>query len=194
MSNSKECKFNVGDKVIRVDYEGGWSREIEVGQCYTILQKEGRYVNVLTSDEDGNGWLLDIRFELYEEKETEMALTSTMNAEQIRDEILRIDARIGEAKKDIENAEKERNSLVEKLREKGFEIASQHKVLPLLDSPFLEINAEYVINERNNSTWMEKGTKVICTDIDPSSRKLDAKVEDSEGNDDWVNSECLTKI
>ena len=113
-------KFKVGDKVIRVDYEGGWSEEIIVGQCYTVLQKENNYVNVLTSDEDGNGWLLGIRFELYEEKENK-----EMTAEKIRNEILRIDVRIEEAKKDIENAENEREALVEKLREKGFELSEQ---------------------------------------------------------------------
>lgn len=48
-----------------------------------------------------------------------------MTAEQIRDEILRIDLRIEEAKKDIENAQNERNSLVEKLREKGFELIQE---------------------------------------------------------------------
>ena len=112
-------KFKVGDKVIRVDYEGGWSEEIIVGQCYTVLQKENNYVNVLTSDEDGNGWLLGIRFELYEEKENK-----EMTAEQIRNEILRIDVRIEEARQDIENAKNERNSLVEKLREQGFSLTT----------------------------------------------------------------------
>lgn len=59
---------------------------------------------------------MGVRFELYEEKEKEM------NVEQLRDEVVRIDKRIEEAKKDIENAEKERRVLVENLREKGFEL------------------------------------------------------------------------
>lgn len=116
-------KFKVGDKVVRVDSEGGWEKEIPVGHCYTVLNEEDGFINVLSHD--GNGWLFDIRFELYEEKEKEMVLTSSMTAEQIRDEILRIDTRIEEAKKDIENAEKERDSLVEKLREKGFVLAAR---------------------------------------------------------------------
>ena len=59
---------------------------------------------------------MGVRFELYEEKEKEM------NVEQLRDEVVRIDKRIEEANKDIENAQKERESLVEKIREKGFEL------------------------------------------------------------------------
>ena len=111
-------KFKVGDKVVRVDSGGGWEEEIPVGHCYTVLNVEEYFINVLTRHD--NGWLLSTRFELYEEKGTEM--TIEMTAEQIRNEILRIDTRIEEAKKDIESAEKERNSLVEKLREKGFEL------------------------------------------------------------------------
>ena len=41
-------------------------------------------------------------------------------AEQIREEIIRIDALIEKSKKDIEEVEKKRESLIEQLREKGF--------------------------------------------------------------------------
>lgn len=186
-------KFKIGDKVIVTEKIGLDDTQLyEVGSIGIVVKSMDGYK---WGNVDFNGNIEDVyRKEVKHYEETEMALTSTMTAEQIRNEILRIGVRIEEAKKDIENAEKERDSLVEKLREKGFEIACQRKVLPLLDNPFLEINAEYVINEKNSSTWMEQGTKVICTDIDPSSRKLDARVEDSEGNEDWVNSECLTKI
>ena len=112
-------KFKVGDKVVVVDSQsvGNYYKNGDKGIVSSVEHKLHGYV----TRDDGvemNVYWTEIDFE----KETEMALTSTMNAEQIRDEILRIDVRIEEAKKDIENAEKERNSLVEKLREKGFEI------------------------------------------------------------------------
>ena len=116
MSNSEEWKFKIGDKVVRVDGGGGWDEEVLVGHCYTVLNEEIGYINVLSSCPDALGWLMGARFELYEEKGKEMT------AEQIREEVLRMDSRIEEAKKDIENAQKERESLVEKIREKGFEL------------------------------------------------------------------------
>ena len=116
MSNSEEWKFKIGDKVVRVDAGGGWDEEVLVGHCYTVLNEEIGYINVLSSDKYAGGWLMGVRFELYEEKEKEI------NVEQLRDEVVRIDKRIEEANKDIENAQKERESLVEKIREKGFEL------------------------------------------------------------------------
>lgn len=79
---------------------------------------EGVFTKQANPHTKGTDWSVDW-FELYEEKETEMT------AEQIRSEIIRIDVRIEEANKDIENAQEERNSLVEKLREKGFVLADK---------------------------------------------------------------------
>ena len=59
-----------------------------------------------------------------------------MTAEQIRSKIIRIDARIEEAKKDIENAENKRNSLVEKLREKGFELSKNSVQVVIKDKNY----------------------------------------------------------
>lgn len=114
------AKFKIGDKVIGNLQPNGRGnlylhRSLTQNKIYCIEKVEGSLV-VVTADDGVSSYWSEDWFKLYEEKETEM------NAEQIRDEILRIDARIEEAKKDIENAEKERNSLVEKLREKGFEI------------------------------------------------------------------------
>ena len=125
-------KFKIGDKVVpSPEYEGAvrvpWLVD---GAIYTItsVTSSGDWVNiegVFTKQANphtkGTDWSVDW-FELYEEKETEMALTNEMTAEQIRNEIIRINSCIEEANKDIEKAQEERNSLVEKLREKGFEI------------------------------------------------------------------------
>ena len=78
-----------------------------------------------------------------------MVLTNEMTAEQIRNEIIRINSRIEEANKDIEKAQEERNSLVEKLREKGFTLVGE---ISQADSnkSFLEIGAKYVVNGNKN--------------------------------------------
>ena len=120
-------KFKIGDKVVpSPEYEGAVSTHpwLVDGAIYTITSviSSGDWVNiegVFTKQANphtkGTDWSVDW-FELYEEKETEMT------AEQIRNEIIRINSRIEEANKDIEKAQEERNSLVEKLREKGFEL------------------------------------------------------------------------
>lgn len=119
-------KFKVGDNVVGV--ERAVRDEVKPHQwlvkdkIYKIHLVDGNLVYVQTQQNEPIGWWSEDWFKLYEGKETEMALTSNMNAKQIRNEILRIRVRIEEAKKDIENAEKERDSLVEKLREKGFEL------------------------------------------------------------------------
>lgn len=205
-------KFNVGDKIIPAKPEGNVHYDLTENKIYVVagLTEEDYLIRVVDDTGEEYTWNIDW-FELAEEQVLENAFDKAveqlgatvvakslieketqMTAEQIREEIIRIDARIEEAKKDIENANVERNSLVDNLREKGFEMVK--KTTQLSDRPFLEIGENYVINDKNSSTWMETGVKVTCIDIDPSSRKLDAKVEDHLGNDDWVNSECLTKI
>lgn len=180
-------KFKIGDKVVRVDSRGGWEEEIPVGHCYTVLNVEEYFINVLTHHD--NGWLLSTRFELYEEKETEM--TVEMTAEQIRNEILRIDTRIEEAKKDVENAEKERDSLVEKLREKGFELtyraptnSHNQKLAVGHIVRILSYNEEY-----HPGNYTDHNAKIIKTDS--SCRPYLVEVGGSEF---WCTPEEVEKI
>ena len=157
-------KFKIGDKVVpSPEYEGAVSTHpwLVDGAIYTItsVTSSGDWVNiegVFTKQANphtkGTDWSVDW-FKLYEEKETEMALTNEMTVEQIRNEIIRINSRIEEANKYIEKAQEERNSLVEKLREKGFTLVGE---ISQADSnkPFLEIGAKYVVNgNKNISTW-----------------------------------------
>lgn len=109
-------KFKIGDKVIVVNadsvYDNYFNGDIGVVVDYDTNPKTAGFVR----REDGfmmNVYWTEIKH-LEENKE--------MTAEQIRNEILRIDVRIEEAKKDIENAETERSVLVEKLREKGLQL------------------------------------------------------------------------
>lgn len=115
-------KFKIGDKVIVTEKIGLDDTQLyEVGSIGIVVESRDGYK---WGNVDFNGNIEDVYWkEVKHYEETEMALPNTMTAEQIRNEILRIRVRIEEAKKDIENAEKERNSLVEKLREKGFELA-----------------------------------------------------------------------
>lgn len=113
-------KFKIGDKIvcIETDSETLTANDITYGKEYLVQGTDGDGVDII-SDTDDIQYVYNFRFKLVEEKEMEQT------AEQIRNEILRIDTRIEEAKKDIENAENERNSLVEKLREKGFELTGE---------------------------------------------------------------------
>lgn len=186
MSNSKECKFKIGDKV-RVT-------ECFHGHGFYI----GEVVEILLVDEDyhcGNGsdywYLRATEFELYEEKGTEMNLTNSMTAEQLRNEILRIETRIEEAKKDIENAEKERNYLVDKLREKGFELTdraptnSHSQKLSVGDIVrILSYNEEY-----HPENYTNQIAKIIKTDS--SDRPYLVEVGGSEF---WCTPEEVEKI
>lgn len=156
-------KFKIGDKVTPKQLDGQYHPWITLGGVYTVINTLNYGLIDITEDFKrsqhrpnfwNKGWSEDW-FKLYEEKETEMDLTSTMNAEQIRDEILRIDARIEEAKKDIENAEKERNSLIGKLREKGFEIVKP----PSYQGRF-QVGDKVKVVDNTTSHWFPIGSEV----------------------------------
>lgn len=104
-------EFKIGDTVICIKSDTS-SPGITEGNLYTILKLDSvphDALGIIVENDYGDRqFYYAHRFiKFYQiEKETEM------NAEQIRDEILRIDVRIEEAKKDIENAENKRNSLV----------------------------------------------------------------------------------
>lgn len=122
-------KFKVGDKVIPVKIDGVIHKWLREGTLYLIKNiPEGDLVDIveLSSDQttlaDGRGdsWSEDW-FELYEENGKEMT------AERIREDILHIEKRIEEAKKDITSMEQEKNVLIEKLKKKGFILLSDNQ-------------------------------------------------------------------
>ena len=110
-------KFKVGDKVRVTKCLHG--HDFDIDEVVEIIHNNISRNDYECENNTDSWFLRDTEFELYEEKETEMALTNEMTAEQIRNEIIRINSRIEEANKGIEKAQEERNSLVEKLREKG---------------------------------------------------------------------------
>ena len=119
-----------------------------------------------------------------------MALTNEMTAEQIRDEILRIDARIEEAKKDIENVQNERNSLVEKLREKGFELGGTY-------SQYIKLGDRVEITgwskERHEKSHI--GRKGIIEKIDNTDIPFKVILDDeNEDSNTWFEANQVKKI
>ena len=121
-------KFKIGDKVIPVKIDDRFHPGLYEGETYLVdnvkapclIDIVGNFRGFAPSPAWGSKWPEEW-FELADEQLIEKG-NKEMTVEQIRNEILRIDVRIEEAKKDIENAETERSVLVEKLREKGFSL------------------------------------------------------------------------
>ena len=122
-------------------------------------------------------------------------------AEQIRNEIIRINSRIEEANKDIEKAQEERNSLVEKLREKGFTLAEcrvedkpSTKGIQTLDE--VVIGETYIVtNNFGMSGSIPRGRKVVVTDIDFDAYELFVYAKDVDReHGDWMHYQDLAKI
>ena len=121
-------KFKIGDKVIPVKIDDRFHPGLYEGETYLVdnvkapglIDIVGNFRGFAPYPACGSKWPEEW-FELADEQLIEKG-NKEMTAEQIRNEILRIDVRIEEAKKDIENAETERSVLVEKLREKGFSL------------------------------------------------------------------------
>lgn len=176
-------KFKIGDKVVVVNadsiYDNYFNGDIGTVVAYDLNPETAGYVQ----RKDGfvmNVYWTEIKH-LEENKE--------MTAEQIRDEILRIDARIEEAKKDIENAQNERNSLVEKLREKGFQILGEN----VKYSPGQRVLIVGKQSPRHSESHVgKKGTveKVDDSDV-PYKVILDGSDETSNT---WFNSDQVQKI
>ena len=181
-------KFKVGDKVRVTKCLHGHGFDID--EVVEIIHHNISHNDYECENNTDSWFLRDTEFELYEEKETEMTLTCTMNAEQIRDEILRIDARIEEAKKDIENVQNERNSLVEKLREKGFELGGTY-------SQYIKLGDRVEITgwskERHEKSHI--GRKGIIEKIDNTDIPFKVILDDeNEDSNTWFEANQVKKI
>lgn len=154
------AKFKIGDKVVVVDarpsgLKGDYYRNGDKGIVSSIEHERHGHV----TRDDGvemNVYWDEVDFE----KETEM------NAEQIRDEILRIDVRIEEANKDIEKAQEERNSLVEKLREKGFELSNNSVQVVIKDKNYHSVGDTVTIIASRHGHAFDIGEKVKILSYD----------------------------
>ena len=184
-------KFKIGDKIvcIETDSETLTANDITYGKEYLVQGTDGDGVDIIT-DTDEIQYVYNFRFKLAEEKEMEQT------AEQIRNEILRIDVRIEEAKKDIENAENERNSLVEKLREKGFVLVLPNGAKNISSLDEIVIGKAYLVTNNYGSAEREsEGKTMIIKDIDPGSVDLSVLAETKDGSySDWMHYQDLSEI
>jgi hypothetical protein len=202
-------KFKVGDKVIRVDPYGG-ADEIKLGAVYKLDDvDEYGYVYIYNKN---NEWLDQCRFVHAGQQTLENAFDKAveqvgatvvakslieketqMTAEQLREEIIRIDTRIEEAKKDIENAQTERSSLVEKLREKGFEMVTSRTA----DGGYAEVTVDNVkagdVLIMVAGSWnadIDEGDQVVVVANDKSGIPFKVK-STTTGREDWAKSDTV---
>lgn len=177
-------KFKVGDKIVCIETntEELRANDLKHGKLYFVTDRNS--LGVYVSDNSENcTYACDFRFKLAEEKDMEQT------AEQIRDEILRIDARIEEAKKDIENADKERTALVEKLREKGFEIVGSNPAI--LPGDLVRIIGTQSPRHSENHV----GKKGVVEKVDDSDVPYKVILSGSdEASNTWFNSDQVQKI
>ena len=191
-------KFKVGDKVRVTKCLHGHGFDID--EVVEIIHHNISHNDYECENNTDSWFLRDTEFELYEEKETEMALTNEMTAEQIRNEIIRINSRIEEANKDIEKAQEERNSLVEKLREKGFTLAECHvedkpstKDIQTLDE--VVVGESYIVTNNFGAAYSSMtGRTVIVEEIDFDACDLFIYATTEDGRSDWMHYQDLAKI
>lgn len=212
-------KFKIGDKVVPCYDEeyGGYHNYLVESEVYTVTSVQYGLIDidgVMTPLAVGYGesckfdWSEDW-FKLADEQllsnafdnaveevgETFLANSliereSEMNAEQIRDEILRIDLRIEEAKKDIESAEKERNSLVEKLRERGFELTHNDSENDIHEEMNFKIGDQVRVIGKTHGHYFSIGEIVKVTEVNPH----DYQCTGSNGQYWWLNPAEIEKI
>ena len=178
--------FKVGDKVICIekDEQVAWENRIEFGAVYSVNEVfegiSGQMVYV------GNGRkVYSRRFKLYEEKEMEQP------AEQIREEIFHIDTLIEKSKKDIEEAEKKRDSLIEQLREKGFLLYEKEGVCRsarVLSVEDVHVGDFLILTGNSYNSLIQQGRVVSVEVNDKSGIPLSVRCL-STATRDWVRLE-----
>lgn len=167
------AKFKVGDKIKPLEDEDlGYHSYILPSEVYTATRVHSLWSDLIdiaglasaqaietSATRWDKSWSEDW-FELYEEKETEMT------AEQIRNEIIRIDSHIEEANKDIEKAQEERNSLVEKLREKWFELSNNSVQVVIKDKNYHSVGDTVTIiaSRHGHAFYIGEKVKILSYD------------------------------
>ena len=188
-------KFKVGDKVTPVKIDDRFHHGLYEGETYLVdnakapglIDIVGNFRGFAPSPAWGSKWPEEW-FELADEQLIEKG-NKEMTAEQIRNEILRIDVRIEEAKKDIENADKERTALVEKLREKGFEIVGSNPAI--LPGDLVRIIGTQSPRHSENHV----GKKGVVEKVDDSDVPYKVILSGSdEASNTWFNSDQVQKI
>lgn len=187
-------KFKVGDKVIPVKIDGRIHKWLREGTLYLIKNiQEGGLIDIVELSDDqpsladgrGDSWSEDW-FQLYEENGKEMT------AERIREDILHIEKRIEEAKKDIASMEQEKNVLIEKLKEKGFVLVETLVVVQEVTDDVIKLGDKVrIVNEDYHDYDCTQQTAVVF-EIDDSNRPY--RVQVKPGVDFWCKKSEIEKI
>lgn len=196
-SNFEGCGFKVGDTVVCVELDQFELKRnnLSHGQRYVVKG----VVEDFTSPEDSilrlegrEGWGQGVFAYRFKKVETQKEITMEQTAERIREDILHIEKRIDEAKKDITSMEEEKNVLVQKLKEKGFVLAERVEVKPVesFGEPSTDnvaIGTKLRLLEDSLNNRLRSGDVVIVNSIDPyNGSPLPWKVSNTEGIEDWV--------
>ena len=121
--------------------------------------------------------------------------SAEQSAEQIREEILRIDTLIEKSKKDIEEAEKKRESFVEQLREKGFllyEKGSECHRSTTLSVEDVHVGDHLILTGNSLNGLIHSGSAVVVKRNDESEIPFKVKCLDT-GKRDWVAHENVKR-
>ena len=116
-------------------------------------------------------------------------------AEQIREDIILIDTLIEKSKKDIEEAEKKRESLVEQLREKGFllyEKGSECHRSTTLSVEDVHVGDHLILAGNSRNDLIRQGRIVSVEVNDKSDLPFGVRCL-STGNRDWVKLEDVKR-
>ena len=116
-------------------------------------------------------------------------------AEQIREEIILIDTLIEKSKKDIEDAEKKRESFVEQLREKGFLLCEKEGVCrcaPTLSTEDVHVGDKLILTEFSRNSVIPQDSAVVVELVYKSDPPF-LLCYLSNGKRDWVKLEDVKR-
>lgn len=197
-------KFKIGDKVVGKLYNGDVHRYLIPNAVYTVTRVTSNFIDIegepseyclerikqgFSSDKDWKqSWKVDW-FELYVKE----SMVDT--AEHIREEILRINTLIEKSKKDIEEAEKKRESFAEQLREKGFllyEKDSAGYCVTSFSVDDVHVGDHLILTKDSRNYLIQQGCIVSVEINDKSSLPFSVRCL-STGKRDWVKLEDVKR-
>ena len=116
-------------------------------------------------------------------------------AEQLREEILRIDTLIEKSKKDIEEAEKKRESLIEQLRERGFLLYEKDSAGHCVTSFSVDDVrvGDHLILAGNSRNYLIRQGRIVTVEVNDKSDLPFGVRCLSTGNRDWVKLEDVKR-
>lgn len=181
--------FKNGDTAICICEQAHKMGLLTLGKEYEVLNADEHFVTV--KDDEGQLERYNHeRFVLKSNKKVVMEQT----AERIREDILHIEKRIEEAKKDIASMDEQKNVLVEKLKEKGFVLVETLGVVQEVTDDVIKLGDKVRIVEYNEEYHDYDCTQqtAVVFEIDDSNRPY--RVQVKPGVDFWCKKSEVEKI